>query len=752
MNTNIRTTAAANMDYNDLQKVTALLEDAQQADDDLREDARNAHDFIDKKDGQWEPKWWTNFDGQPRYTFDKTSPIVNTIANQFIKADFGIDIKPSTGEASKETAKVLDGLIRNIQTQSNASHVFNAAGKSMVTAGLDGWRVVQKYCDQDSFDQELAIETIPNFVDRVWFDTNSTLQDRSDSEWCFVLQVMTMDAYKDRWPEGAGSSVSDNVDANSYYDKPSDQVIVGEFLYRKAEVRDLVLMTNGASYDDTEEFQSIADDLSLQGINEAERRSRKVYTVQSRLFDGSDWLTDEAPTVFTHIPVIPTYGNFKVTENKILFRGVVQKMMDAQRVLNYSKSRQIAETSLAPRAKYWLTRKQAKGEQFSLRTMNTNNDPVQYYTPDPLAPGVPMQSGGAMLNQGIQDVAMSASNDLAEIAGQFAASQGANPGLQSGVAISSLQDAGADSSLHFFESQEIAITATCRVLVEAIPKVYDTEREVRILSEDGSYDMQTLNQSIIDNETGQPVTVNDLSLGGYDAVCRVGKAYKTRQDEAVAGILEVAQVDPSLLAENSDILLSNMSYPGSDEMAERKREQLFKAGMIPQSQWTDEEAQQMQQMQQQPQQPDAMMIAAQAEQAKADAEMAKVQQKAQYDQESNQIEMAKIQQKAQFDQEKNQLEMAKIQLKLQEAQNNSALNEQKFEFDRIMKMQAAQAQAVMDLISGNKTNAETMKIIYESTGANAIVDPAAIEAYHEQAEIVQEGQQVIDSTLRNVIP
>ena len=726
------------MDYTDLKAVNAALEDAQMADDDLREDAHNAHDFVDKKDGQWEPKWWNNFDGQPRYTFDKTTPIVNNIGNQFIKADFGIDVKPSGGQSTKENAKLLDGLIRNIQSKSNATHIFNHAGKSMVTAGLDGWRVVQKYCDQDSFDQELAIEPLSNFVDRVWFDTNSTKQDRSDSEWCFVLQVMTMGAYKERWPEGAGSSVGQNIDANSYYDKPSDQVVVGEFLYRKAVKRDLVLMTNGSTYDDTEEFQSVKDDLERDGINEADRRSRNVYTVHSRIFDGSDWLTDEQETVFSQIPVIPTYGNFKITENKVIFRGVVSKMMDAQRVLNYSKSRQISETSLAPRAKYWATKKQLAGHMQSARTLNTNNEPVQFYNADEKVQGPPMQQGGAVLNPGIQDVAISASNDLAEIAGQFAASMGDNPGLQSGVAIDALQESGSESSLHYFESQEVAITQTCRILVDAIPKVYDTEREVRILSEDGTYDMQLLNQSVIDNDTGKPVKLNDLSSGAYDVACTVGKSYKTRQDETVAGILEMAAVDPSLLQESSDILLANVSFPGSDEMAERRRAMLFQSGTIPQSQWTEEEMQQVQQQQQaaqgQEQQPDAMMVAAQAEQAKADAEMAKVQQKAQYDDQMG------------------QLEMAKLQLKLQEAQNKGSLDAQKFQFDQMMQVQAAQSKAILDSLNGSKLSAETLKILREATGADAIVDPSAIEAYHEQAEIMQDGQEVVESSLRNVIP
>ena len=44
---------------------------------------------------------------------------------------------------------------------------------------------------------------------------------------------------------------------------------------------------------------------------------------------GMDWLNDEQTTVFNQVPVIPAFANFKIFENKILYRGMVEKTIDA---------------------------------------------------------------------------------------------------------------------------------------------------------------------------------------------------------------------------------------------------------------------------------------------------------------------------------------------------------------------------------------------------------------------------------------
>jgi len=650
--------------YDDHQSVMNMLSQAQAADHDNRERAREAHLFIDKRDGQWEPYWWNANTNKPRYTFDMVCPIVDQVSGEIEQADFDIRVSPAGGDATKEIALTYDGIIRNIENLSNAKEVYSSAARGCIISGYDGWRVSQKYVDDNSFDQDLCIEKIHNFIDRVWFDPAAERQDKSDSRYAFVLHAVSQDEFKRRWPDAKGESVPDDRDGDAYFDK-AEVTIIGEMLYVEKEDRELVMMSNGQTYEVNEDYQKVADDMAVLGVTEVKRRTRKVTKVCSRFFDAKDFLDEKRETVFNTIPVIPVFGNYKIFENKTIYWGVVEKLIDPQRVLNYSMSREIEEGALAPRAKYWMTLAQAAGHEDTLATLNTNSDPVQFYNVDPESPAVPQQNGGAQINPGLRTISEAMRGMIGYAAGMFAANMGDNPGLQSGVAIRQLQDKGDNSTYKYNKAVQSAIAATGKILVDAIPKVYDTERTMRVLYEDQSYDMETINQRVIDNATGEIVTLNDLSQGIYDVVCKAGPSFKNRQQETLEMIIEMAKVDPTIMQIAGDIMMQNINTPAADSIAERKRDQMLKAGLIPISQLSDEEqAQMQQQMAQQGQQQDPATIMAQAEMGKAQAEMMKAQieqAKVQNDQMKLQLEAQKAQLTAENDQADNQVDVFKAQ-------------------------------------------------------------------------------------------
>ena len=659
--------------YDDHQSVLNLLSSCQEADHDNRENAREAHLFIDKRDGQWEAYWYNTNQGKPRYTFDNVNPIIDQIASEIEQADYDIRVTPAGGNATKSVAATYDGIIRNIENISNAKQIYSQAARGMVTGGFDAWRVCHKYADDNSFDQDIMIEKIANPLDRVWFDPAAEKQDKSDSRYAFVLHPMAVDEYESRWPEGSGESVSDDREGDAYYDK-AEVVVVGEFLYVESEDRELVMMSNGQTHEVTEDFDKIVDDLMAIGVTEVRRRTRKVHKVCSRYFDGKDWLEDDKDTVFNRIPIIPVYGNFKIFENKTIYWGVVEKLLDPQRVLNYAMSREIEEGALAPRAKYWMTPAQAAGHEDTIRTLNTNSDPVQFFNPDPEFPQVPQQNGGAQINAGLRTVAQAMQGMINATAGMFAANMGNNPNAQSGVAIRQLQDKGDNGTFKYTRALEIAIGATGQLIKDAIPKVYDTERTIRVLKEDETYDMADINQKVIDNATGEIVVVNDLSVGTYDVICKAGPSFRNRQQETIEAITNLAQIDPTLMQIAGDLLLQNVATPAASQIAERKRAQMLQQGLIPQSQMTEEELQQIQQAQmaaQGQQQPDAAMVLAQAEQMKAQAEMMRAQieqAKLQNEQLKLQIEAQKLQTQMANDQADNQIDAFNAETKRMETQ------------------------------------------------------------------------------------
>jgi hypothetical protein len=577
----------------------------------------------------------------------------------------------------------------------------------MVTSGQDGWRVVQEFVDSDSFDQDLIIKKVSNFLDRVWFDPNSELQDRSDSRFGFVLTAFSTDEYEKKWPKGSGMSVKEDRRGNVYFNTP-DTVMVGEFYYIKSKDRELVLMSDGKVYVVDDDFEKVVDELARAGVTEQRRRKRKQNVVFVRQFDANDWLNDEKETVFEFIPVIPTYGNFKISENKVIYWGAVEKAMDFQRVFNYAKSREIEEGSLAPRAKYWLTATQAKDHGDTLATLNTNSDPVQIYNPDTTVnvANPPQQQGGAQINAGLISVSQSMQDGLQRSAGFVAPSMGEQVNNQSGIAIKKLQDKGDTGSIKYFSAQEVAICHTARIIMKAAPKVYDADdRIVRILKEDDSFDMVTLNQRVQDEQTGEIVNLNDLSAGTYDVVCSAGASFRNRQEETVSAMIEIAAVDPSVIQLGGDVLLNNVTAPGMKLIAERKRAQLFQQGLIPEDQMTDEEKEQLQALQSQPQQPDANMLLAQAEQTKADADVLT----AQNDQMRLQIEVAKVEQSG-----------AELQIKAQDADIQAAI-----------KIAESNSEAV------NKA-ADTLNKLVEAAGKGILTDDLAQVLDQQVREVAEE--------------
>ena len=183
-------------------------------------------------------------------------------------------------------------------------------------------------------------------------------------------------------------------------------------------------------------------------------RTKKIVCV--RKFDGKDWLDESQETVFDQIPLIPLYANYKIYDNKLIYHGIVEKLMDQQRVLNYSVSREIEESALAPRQKYLMTTDQAAGHEDKLETLNVNIDPVLFYNHIDGQPQ-PFQTGGAQVNQGLRLLSDNMRAMIGQTAGMFAASQGDNPGLQSGTAIQKLQDKADTGTIKYFSAQEVAI-------------------------------------------------------------------------------------------------------------------------------------------------------------------------------------------------------------------------------------------------------------------------------------------------------
>jgi len=751
------------LNFEDHNSVLLMTKRAQEAESDQREHARDAKLFLTKRNGQWDPRSFQKMDGRFRGTFDMCTPIVDQISGEIDQSDFTLRVSPSGGDgSSKQNAKTLDGLIRNIRNISNAETTFNQAGRSNIICGYDCWEVVSDWIDGDSFDQDLFIRRVPNALDSVWFDPASTNQDRSDANWAVKMTAMPVADYKKKWPKGKGQSVGDDKRNEAFFNK-IDLVRVGQIQYKKPMNIEIVRMTDGSVYQVDEDFLKIQDDLAkprpnqdgsiaapitieLDSKGNEKRRMRKSWRVWSRMFDGGGWLQKAEETVFNSIPLIPVYGNFDIVDDKVIYFGKIENLLDQQRVLNYAMSRDIEDGALSPAPTIWMTEKQAAGNDYS--RMNTDRAPVRIYNVDSEAPPISAQSftGGPQASQGLQTTISNMQSMIAASSNSFQAQQGNASPSQSGIAGLQQIDQANIGSMKWFKALEIAICHTGKVIIEAIARVYDATREVRILEEDSTSSTVTLNQPTIDQQTGEAITLNDLSIGEYDVVCDVGPAFNSQQQETARTFVEVAKVDPSILASGKDIYLKSLSaFPGMDQMAERARVELLNAGLIPESQFTDEERQAAQAAaqaaQNQPPQEDPNMIFARAEEAKGQADLQNAQNKQVQVQGDQQIKMQELQLRdKQLDldvqkflkgqDDKFNVDAANISLNLEKQD----LAERKQEFDEMIAIAKQQQQEVNDAIANLKT-------IQEASGQVTIMGPGLVDNLKTQSDIVSEEQR-----------
>jgi len=635
--------------YEDHSWMLKQLERAQKADSDMRDNAREASAFLTARHGMWEDEWFQEMDGRPRYTFDLTTPVVDQVDRTMARNDYVTHVHPAGGEGTKDIAATYEGIIRHIENISRGKIVYTRADRGMVRKGLDGIEVVQDYVDGDAFEQDLMVKHIPNWLDTVWLGPHKE-PDGSDCKYAWKLVGIPEEEYKAKYPDRDGVSVGSDRAGHSFYPR-EDQVAVGLFYYLLPVEREIVKMSDGEIYEadqlaKTVEGQeiSVLDELAAAGIVEVGRRKRTTHKLCIRKFDLTGWIDEKhKETVFNYVTLVPRYANFSYEEDKPIWFGAVEKLMDPQRNFNYLKSREMEEGALAPRKKLLATKAMAKGLTRHWARLNTSSEPVLWFNPDPKAPdGKPVETGGAKINEGLKVLSDDMANIIDRSAGIFSANRGDDAGFeQSGVAIEALQDRGDAGANKYIAAREVAQAPIGRILVKAIPKVYQPGRQVRILGEDGSEEFQTLGIQVQDQQTGQMVLLNELEQGTYDVTCTSGPSFQSRSSETATAIKEIGTIDPTFIEQNGDILANSVNSPGMKQVAERKRRELFLKDMIPDDQLTDEEKAQKRQQglingtippetpeeaklvqwaQSQPKPEDPMMVAAQAEAEKAAAD------------------------------------------------------------------------------------------------------------------------------------
>ena len=226
--------------------------------------------------------------------------------------------------------------------------------------------------------------------------------------------------------------------------------------------------------------------------------------------------------------------------------------------------------ALAPKAKWLLAEGQDEGHEDEWAQANIKSMPVLRYkqTDSEGRPANPPQR----LNPeppptGITTALEGLNADLMAVVGIYDPRM-LPQGNISGKAIQGQQQQTDMTNFHYYDNLTRSIKQTGRIILDLIPHVYDKERALRIIGDDGKGEVVTVNQLSVDDQ-GVETLLNDVTVGQYDVVMETGPGYNSKRQEAVDSMIQMLQVDPALMQQAGDLVFRNMDFPGAETIADR---------------------------------------------------------------------------------------------------------------------------------------------------------------------------------------
>jgi len=507
-------------------------------------------------------------EARPCLTINKVDAYIRQICNQQRQQRPRIKVHGMNNDSDAKVAEIITGITRHIENQSDADQAYDHAFEYCVKMGWGYWRVTTDYVRDDSFDQEIYIKRIENPFS-VYFDPNSVEPDGSDAEKCLVTTVVSKAVFKKMYPNAEdtqGFSSRGTGDTESEWVTKED-IRIAEYFYTEREKAMIIQLSDGTTgYSD--EMPS-KEALAAAGITVIDKRDTWRKKIKWCKLTAMQIL-EEGEWAGKFIPIVPVYGQEVRVDDKHKKFGLVRMAKDPQRMYNYWSTALTETVALAPKAKWLLAEGQDEGHENEWAMANIKAMPVLRYKQTDIegriAPA-PTRLQPEPPPAGVMTALQGMNQDLQAVVGIFDPGQ-LPQGMQSGKSLQGQQAQADMTNFHYYDNLTRSIRHTGRIILDLIPKIYDRQRVMRIIGDDGKPEMVTINEQGQD-EQGVSKVLNDVTVGEYDVVMETGPGYNSKRQEAVDSMMGLLGADPTLMQTAGDLIFRNMDFPGAEVIADR---------------------------------------------------------------------------------------------------------------------------------------------------------------------------------------
>jgi hypothetical protein len=517
------------------------------------------------------PEQWDDFaqkarKGRPMLTLDRTNQFVSQIVNDARQNKPSIQVLPADSRADPEVAQRLNGIIRHIEYTSRAGIAYDTAIELSARVGQGWLRVVPKVIRPETNEQEIQIQRVHDPMS-ICLDSNSVEPDGSDAMCGFAETNLTDNAFAKSYPKAKKAQ----WDSEGWFSTEGVRICEYFKITETKENRIAIDGPDGGRMTVSEdEYWAMAKQIGFKPpVHDqfiAKKRAVKWYKMT-----GAEIL-EETEFPADWIPLIPVLGYELWVDGKRHLCGMVRRLMDGQRLHNYEMSALTEALMSQPKAPFIMPERAMDGHEDEWQGLNSGNPAALTYNDvddqgTPIA--APIRLSPPAFPSAFATGAQLAVNEMEASVGMYKSNLGQQSNAVSGRAKLADQREGDTANFHYIDNLRRSMEHMGRIIVQMIPRIYDTRRQAKILGEDGEQ-----SQVEIDPEMGQPVRKQgrkvvaiNPSLGAYDVRVKIGPSYTSMRTEASDRLVELSQGNPQLGAALAPLLVKMNDMPEADKIA-----------------------------------------------------------------------------------------------------------------------------------------------------------------------------------------
>lgn len=540
---------------------------------------------------QWPQSILSERNGKPSMTVNRVRQynlqIIN--GNRLNKTD--VKIRPVGGEASFQSAEILNGIIKHIEYISDAQQAYDTASEGQVYAGIGYWRLVTDYASETTFDQEIYIRRIADPL-MVYLDPHIQMFDGSDAKYAFIFDERDKSEFYDEYPKyrdqigntPLSGDPGGNDHARGWLDE--DRIRVCEY-YRKTTVDDVLHRLNDGTTVTESEAANIPGMDKVIAKHSTHSRPISRSKIMWYLIAGGT-IIDETEWAGKYIPIVRVIGEETVIDNTLDRKGHTRALISPQEAYNYYTSSAIEGVALQTKTP-WLTSAEAiEGHEEDWAESNIQNKSVLIHNAiaDKGPVPTPTRIQPPVMASAYMDGMKVAQNEMGMASGQTESSMGGQTNERSGKAINERQRTGQTATYHYIDHLSSALRFTGKILIDLIPKIYDTPRILKILAQDGTpMTVQVDPKAPAAHQPSDPIDAEGLdqdhvtaifnpNVGQYDVIADNGPNYATRRLEEFNDLTQIITQNESMAPYLLDRWAANSDFPDANVLAARFRNML----------------------------------------------------------------------------------------------------------------------------------------------------------------------------------